>query len=85
MSDRAYFSLIGLAAIAMIALAVVWPQGMGARSPGPFGHAVVRPVKAQANVPAPSLLPIPTAPTLPPVPEDALSATAPDAVPAASQ
>jgi hypothetical protein len=39
MSDRVLFSLMGLAAGLMIALALVWPQGLGLRSPGPFGHA----------------------------------------------
>jgi hypothetical protein len=65
MSDRAYFSVLGLAAAAMIALALVWPQGMGARSPGPFGHAVTHPAKTRASGPSPSLLPIPTAPVIP--------------------
>ncbi|MEI9964139.1 MAG: hypothetical protein WDM92_04970 [Caulobacteraceae bacterium] len=41
MPDRVLFALMGLAALAMIALALVWPQGLGARSPAPFGHAVV--------------------------------------------
>jgi hypothetical protein len=69
MSDRLYFSLMGLAAAAMIALALVWPQGMGARSPGPFGHQVVRPVDKPAPDPTPSLLPIPTAPVVPAAPD----------------
>jgi hypothetical protein len=30
--------LLGLAALAAIALSLVWPQGLGARSPAPFGH-----------------------------------------------
>ncbi len=38
MSDRLFFSLIALTAIAMMALALVWPQGLGARSAGGFGH-----------------------------------------------
>ena len=38
MSDRLFFSLIALAAAGMVALALVWPQGYGARSPAPFGH-----------------------------------------------
>ncbi len=38
--DRIFFPLCILAAVAMIALALVWPQGMGARSPAPFGHPV---------------------------------------------
>lgn len=38
--DRIFFPLCLLAAIVMIGLALVWPQGMGAPSPAPFGHAV---------------------------------------------
>ncbi len=38
MSDRLFFSLIAIAAAAMVALALVWPQGFGARAPAPFGH-----------------------------------------------
>jgi len=38
MDDRIFFPLIGIFALALIALAAVWPQGLGARSPGPFGH-----------------------------------------------
>jgi hypothetical protein len=49
MSDRVFFSLLALAAIAMIAVALVWPQGQGRRSPAPFGHPVAAPV-----VPAPA-------------------------------
>jgi hypothetical protein len=41
MSDAAFFAVVGLLAAAMIVLALVWPQGLGRRSPGPFGHAVV--------------------------------------------
>ena len=40
MRDRFFFPLIALLALAMIALAMVWPQGLGAPSPAPFGHAV---------------------------------------------
>ncbi|HLK26125.1 MAG TPA: hypothetical protein VKT30_15830 [Caulobacteraceae bacterium] len=43
MSDRIFFSLAALVAIAMIALAAVWPQGMGARSPGPFARPLAQP------------------------------------------
>lgn len=42
MLDRLYLPLLGLAALAAIALALVWPQGLGARSPGPFGHTPVQ-------------------------------------------
>jgi hypothetical protein len=38
MLDRLYLPLLGLATIAVIALALVWPQGLGDRSPDPFGH-----------------------------------------------
>ena len=39
MLDRLYLPFLALAAAAAIALSLVWPQGLGARSPGPFGHA----------------------------------------------
>jgi hypothetical protein len=38
MLDRLYLPILGLVAAAAIALSLVWPQGLGARSPGPFGH-----------------------------------------------
>ncbi len=38
MLDRFYMPALGLAALAAIALALVWPQGLGDRSPAPFGH-----------------------------------------------
>ena len=38
MSDGPALSLTALAAAGLIALALVWPQGQGARSPAPFGH-----------------------------------------------
>ena len=34
--------VLGLAAAAAIVLSLVWPQGLGARSPGPFGHTPVQ-------------------------------------------
>ncbi len=40
MRDRIFFPLCAALAVAMILLALVWPQGMGARSPEPFGHTV---------------------------------------------
>jgi len=42
MRDRIFFPLMALIAGAMIALALVWPQGMGRPSPAPFGHEQVR-------------------------------------------
>jgi hypothetical protein len=38
MLDRLYLPLLALVSATAIALALVWPQGLGARSPGPFGH-----------------------------------------------
>jgi hypothetical protein len=42
MTDRLFFSIAGGVALAMILLALVWPQGTGARSPGPFGHTTIK-------------------------------------------
>jgi len=42
MSDRLFMALMAAAAVAMISLSAVWPQGLGARSPGPFGHTPVQ-------------------------------------------
>ena len=42
MSDRLFFGGLSLLAAALIALAMVWPQGLGARSPGPFGSVPVQ-------------------------------------------
>jgi len=49
MLDRLYMPLLGLATVLIIALAMVWPQGLGDRSPGPFGH---EPVQRTAEVQA---------------------------------
>lgn len=42
MLDRLYLPFLALAAIAAVALAMVWPQGLGDRSPRPFGHTPVQ-------------------------------------------
>ena len=57
--DRVFYPLAALLAVALIALASVYPQGQGARSPKPFGHATwmeTRPKKppAPANTVVPS-------------------------------
>ncbi len=39
MRDRIFLPLCLLAAAAMVALALVWPQGLGAPSPAPFGRS----------------------------------------------
>ena len=38
MLDRLFFPILGLVAALTVGLALVWPQGLGARSPAPFGH-----------------------------------------------
>ena len=38
MRDRLFFPAVALAALVMVALALVWPQGLGDRSPGVFGR-----------------------------------------------
>ncbi|WP_172448610.1 hypothetical protein [Caulobacter mirabilis] len=37
--DRIFFPLCILIAAGMVALALVWPQGMGQPSPAPFGRS----------------------------------------------
>jgi hypothetical protein len=49
MFDRFYLPLLALGAAAAVALALVWPQGLGDRSPPPFGHEpVLRTARMQA-------------------------------------
>lgn len=43
LSDRWFLGGLAVLSLLMIALAAVWPQGQGARSPEPFGHPVVIP------------------------------------------
>ena len=42
MLDRLALPLIVLTAALVIALAMVWPQGYGARAPAPFGHTPIQ-------------------------------------------
>jgi hypothetical protein len=42
MPDRIFMPLLGLIAVALIAFSLVWPQGQGDRSWGPFGHTPVQ-------------------------------------------
>lgn len=42
MLDRLYLPLLGFLALGLVALALVWPQGLGDRSPGPFGRTPVQ-------------------------------------------
>ena len=66
MNDRVFFSLCALVAIGLIALALVWPQGLGARSPEPFERPLAQPAPlppgavpkpAGSTAPAESLTP----------------------------
>jgi hypothetical protein len=47
MPDRVFFPLTALAAILLIALAFVWPQGLGRRSPKPFGYETASQIAAR--------------------------------------
>lgn len=42
MPDRIFLPLCALVALAMVALSLVWPQGYGDRSPGPFGSMPIQ-------------------------------------------
>ncbi len=50
MSNPLFFALAAVAAAVLVGLALVTPQGLGARSPGAFGHplAPLKPVPAAA-------------------------------------
>ena len=52
MSNRLFFSLAALAAAVLIGLALVTPQGLGARSPAPFGRPLAPLRGAPAAPPA---------------------------------
>jgi hypothetical protein len=54
MRDRFILPLLALAALGMIALALVWPQGLGRPSPAPFGKPVA-PLGKTAPKAAPTL------------------------------
>ena len=51
MSNALFFSLAAVGAAVLIALALVTPQGLGARSAAPFGHPVA-PLRAAGPLPA---------------------------------
>jgi hypothetical protein len=51
MFDRFYLGLLAIGAVAAVAIALVWPQGLGDRSPAPFGHEpVLRSAEMQAKM-----------------------------------
>jgi hypothetical protein len=43
LSDRVFYPACAMLAVLIIALALVWPQGEGARSPWLFGHTATIP------------------------------------------
>lgn len=62
MPDRVFYPLAALAALVMIALALIWPRGMGAALPS-FGHplTVPAPIPEIAERPALARTPAPAA------------------------
>ncbi|OYU69348.1 MAG: hypothetical protein CFE28_04620 [Alphaproteobacteria bacterium PA2] len=42
MLDRLFLPALIALTIGLVSLAMVWPQGLGDRSPGPFGHTPVQ-------------------------------------------
>jgi hypothetical protein len=78
MPDRILFPLFGLIAIAMIALALVWPQGLGARSPGPLGRQPVQQTQAVRDARARAKAPPPELPMAPVMPSSASAVPAPN-------
>ncbi|MBI1685498.1 hypothetical protein [Caulobacter hibisci] len=42
MPDRIFMPICAFIALAMIAFSLVWPQGFGERSPGPFGSTPIQ-------------------------------------------
>jgi hypothetical protein len=43
MDAKIFFPAAAIAALLLIVLSLVWPQGLGTRSPAPFGHAIEMP------------------------------------------
>jgi hypothetical protein len=43
MTAKIFYPAAALIALLMIALSFVWPQGLGQKSPAPFGHALETP------------------------------------------
>jgi hypothetical protein len=50
MPDGLALPALALIAVGLVALALVWPQGQGARSPAPFGHAMAAPASPLAQI-----------------------------------
>lgn len=60
MPDRVFYPLAALAALAMIALALIWPRGMGAALPS-FSHPLTAPAPIAEIAPRPALAKTPAA------------------------
>jgi hypothetical protein len=43
MPDKLFYPVMAAVALIMIALSLVWPQGIGSRSPAPFGKEIELP------------------------------------------
>ena len=54
MPNRLFYPLAALVAILLIGVASVFPQGIGARSPGAFGHETAAHLAARTKKPAPA-------------------------------
>ena len=42
MSDRILMPVLAFIGLALIVFSLIWPQGYGARSPGPFGSVPIQ-------------------------------------------
>jgi hypothetical protein len=62
MRDRVFFPLAALLALAMIALALIWPRGMGAAHPS-FADPLTLPAPVPAPPPETPAAPAATAPS----------------------
>jgi len=51
MPDRVFYPLAAIVAVVLIALASVYPQGIGRRSPKPFGHETAAHLAARTKKP----------------------------------
>jgi hypothetical protein len=48
-SDRVFFATCAAVAVVLVLVALIWPQGLGTRSPPPFGHPELQPAPAQPS------------------------------------
>lgn len=43
LNEKIFYPAAAAVALLLIAFSILWPQGLGLRSPAPFGHAVIMP------------------------------------------